>query len=353
MNAKSKKIPVAVLGATGTVGQRFIQLLADHPYFEVSAIASSDQSAGQVYEEVTNWRLEGIIPPEVGRMMVQPVEPNLDARLVFSALPAGAAVSIEADFAKAGYIVCSNSSAYRFAEDVPILIPEINPDQVDLIPAQRAAHGWSGLIVTSPNCTSTGIAMPLKPLDEAFSIQQVMAVTMQAISGAGYPGIPAADILANVYPYIKGEEEKVELEPRLLLGQIKDGRKQPHPMAMSAQINRVPVFDGHTASVAVKFERKPSVDEVYQALEDYRAPKRAQGLPTSPDRLFVLHRQPGRPQPRIDIYAENGMAVSVGQVRPCPIFDIKMTTVVHNTLRGAASGSILNAELLVKEGLVG
>jgi len=194
--------------------------------------------------------------------------------------------------------------------------------------------------------------MPLKPLDERFGIEAVFAVTMQAISGAGYPGIPSADILANVYPYIPGEEEKVELEPRLLLGQIKDGQKQPHPMDMSAHVNRVPVFDGHTASISVRFKQAPSVDEVYQALEAYQAPQRAQGLPSSPDKLFVLHRQPGRPQPRIDIYAEDGMAVSVGQVRECPIFDIKMTTVVHNTLRGAASGSILNAELLVKEGLV-
>lgn len=346
------KIPVAVLGATGTVGQRFIQLLDGHPFFELSAIAASERSQGQLYGDACKWRLEGMAPSAVRKMTVQPLQPDLPAKLAFSALPADVAGDIEAEFAKAGYAVCSNSSAYRYTEDVPIIIPEINPEQLQLIPTQKKNHKWAGFIVTSPNCTSTGIAMPLKPLDDAFGVEQVFATTMQAISGAGYPGIPSLEISGNVYPYIEGEEEKVEKEPRLLLGQILDGKKVMHPMVISVQVNRVDVIDGHTASLAIKFKNKPSVDQIYRTLEEYQPPTAAVGLYSSPARIFQLFREYGRPQPRLDIWADRGMMVSVGQVRPCSILDIKMTTVVHNTLRGAASGSLLNAELLVSQGLL-
>ena len=352
MISENDKVPVAILGATGTVGQRFIQLLEDHPWFEVQALAASERSQGKLYYQACNWRLEGKIPSAIREMEVQPLHANMPVKLVFSALPADVALEVEAQFAKKGYVVCSNSSAYRYAEDVPIVIPEINPEQLELIPVQQKNHKWRGLIITSPNCTSTGIAMPLKPLDDAFGVKQVFATTMQAISGAGYPGIPALDISGNVYPYIKGEESKVEKEPRLLLGHIAGGKKAMHPMAISVQVNRVNVVDGHTASLAIKFKREVAVEDVYQALEEYQPPAQSLELNSSPKRVFQLFREPGRPQPRLDIWAEDGMAVSVGQVRPCPILDIKMTTVVHNTLRGAASGSVLNAELLVSQGLV-
>jgi aspartate-semialdehyde dehydrogenase len=346
------KIPVAILGATGAVGQRFIQLLADHPWFEITGVAASERSAGRPYAEAANWVIPGDPPSWVGEMIVQPLEPNLPAKIVFSALPSDVAREVEPIFAQAGYAVCSNASAYRQEPGVPLLIPEINADHIAMIPEQQIEHGWSGFIVTSPNCTTTGIAMALKPLDDAFGLRQVFAASMQAISGAGYPGVASLDILNNVVPYIGGEEEKVERETRLLLGHIADGRRVEADVVISAQTNRVPVLDGHTVCLSLGFEKPPTVGEAVAVLADFRGPDVIHELPSAPEHPILVRTEPDRPQPRRDRDAEDGMAVTVGRVRPCPLLDLRMVVVAHNTLRGAASGSILNAELLVAEGYV-
>ncbi len=346
------RIPVAVLGATGAVGQRFVQLLADHPWFEIVALAASERSAGRRYADAANWVIPGDPPPDVGEMVVLPLEPGFPARIVFSALPGAAAGEIEPHFAKAGYAVCSNASAYRQAPGVPLLIPEVNAEHVDMVPRQRQERGWPGLLVTSPNCTTTGIVMPLKPLHDAFGLKRVMAVSMQAISGAGYPGVASLDILGNVVPYIDGEEEKIEAETRLLLGHIVDGRRVEADLAISAQANRVPVLDGHTVCLSLGFERPPTAEEAMAVLAAYRGAEVVRQLPSAPAHPIHVRREPDRPQPRRDRDAEGGMAVSVGRVRPCPLLDLRMVSVSHNTLRGAASGSILNAELLVVAGYV-
>lgn len=346
------KIPVGVLGATGAVGQRFIQLLAGHPWFEVTALAASERSAGKRYAEVCKWVIPGDPPAAVGDMVVQPLEPSLPAKLVFSALPADVAREIEPEFARAGYAVCTNASPYRAVDDVPLLIPEINADHVALIEGQRAGRGWPGLIIASPNCTVTGVALPLKPLDVAFGVRKVFMTSMQAISGAGYPGVASLDILDNVVPYIPGEEEKFAQELRKMLGRVVDGRGVDADIVLSAHANRVPVFDGHTVSLSVGFEHPASVEDVIVALRDFRGTEASRGLPSAPEHPLIVRTEPDRPQPRRDRDAEGGMAVTVGRVRPCPLLDIRMTTVSHNTLRGAASGAILNAELLVATGYV-
>jgi len=341
------KIPVAILGATGTVGQRFVQLLADHPWFEITALAASERSAGRPFSEVANWVIPGDPPPWLGEMLVHPLEPNLPARLVFSALPSSVAREVEPVFAQAGYAVCSNASAFRQELGVPLIIPEVNADHVAMIDRQRTERGWSGLIVTSPNCTVTGIALPLKPLDDAFGLRKVFAVSMQAISGAGYPGIAALDILGNVVPYIDGEEEKIEVETRLLLGRLADGRRVEADAVVSAQANRVPVLDGHTVCLSLGFEERPTVEAALAALAAFRGPGLVRELPSAPEHPLLVRREPDRPQPRRDRNAEGGMAITVGRVRRCPLLDLRLVSVSHNTLRGAASGSILNAELLV------
>jgi aspartate-semialdehyde dehydrogenase len=285
-------------------------------------------------------------------MIVNSLEPKLPAQVVFSALPASVARQVEPLFAQAGYTVCSNASAFRYEPNVPLIIPEINADHVALIEQQRAQRGWSGLIVTSPNCTTTGIAMPLKPLDDTFGLRKVFAATMQAISGAGHPGVASLDILDNVVPYIGGEEEKIERETRLLLGQITDNQRHEANVVVSAQANRVPVLDGHTICLSLGFERPPSAEEAMAALEDFQGSDTVRRLPSAPERPILLRSEPDRPQPRRDRDAAEGMAVTVGRVRDCPLLDLRMLSVVHNTIRGAASGSIFNAELLVAEGYV-
>jgi aspartate-semialdehyde dehydrogenase len=349
---QANKIPVAILGATGAVGQRFVQLLVDHPWFKIVALAASERSAGRRYADVCRWVIAGDPPPPVGEMIVSSLEPTLPAQLVFSALPASVARQVEPSFAQAGYAVCSNASAFRYEPDVPLIIPEINAHHVALIERQRAERGWSGLIVTSPNCTTTGITMPLKPLDDAFGLRQVFAATMQAVSGAGYPGVASLDVLDNVVPYIGGEEEKIERETRLLLGQIKDNQRHEANVVVSAQANRVPVLDGHTICLSLGFERAPSAEEAMAALAGFRGLDIIRKLPSAPDRPILLRSEPDRPQPRRDRGAAEGMAVTVGRVRDCPLLDLRMLSVVHNTIRGAASGSIFNAELLVAEGYV-
>ena len=346
------RIPVGVLGATGAVGQRFVQLLAGHPWFELTAVAGSERSAGRPYGEACKWVIGGDPPAEVAGLTVRPLEPGLPARLVFSALPGGVAREVEEAFARAGYAVCSNAAACRQDPSIPLLCPEVNAGHLALVRRQQAERGWAGFIVTSPNCTTTGIVLPLKPLDEAFGLEKVQAVSMQATSGAGYPGVASLDILDNVVPYIDGEESKIEQETVLLLGRLVDGRREPAPVTVSAQANRVPVLDGHTICLSLGFRRPPAVGEAVAALEAFRGPEVVRALPGAPERPVVVRREPDRPQPRRDRDAGGGMAVSVGRVRPCPLLDLRLVSVSHNTLRGAAGGAVLNAELLVAEGLV-
>jgi aspartate-semialdehyde dehydrogenase len=347
-----EKIPVAILGATGTVGQRFIQLLENHPWFEITVLAGSERSRGQLYKDVTNWLLPTELPKHIAELEVQPIAPIYEAKVVFSALPTKYALEWEPKFAEAGYAVVSNASAFRQTSDIPLLIPELNPQHTDLIAQQQANRGWSGFIVTSPNCSTTGIAMPLKVLDDNFGVSTVFAATLQAISGAGYPGISSFDIHDNVIPYIGGEEGKIEAETQILLGEINSDGKQPHSMVVSAQTNRVNVLDGHTANISVRLNSPASLEEISEAWERFNQRLEEQLLPSSPPRIIESFTQVARPQPRLDINIGGGMAVSVGQVRPCPLLDYKITTLVHNTVRGAAGGAILNAELLVEQGYI-
>jgi aspartate-semialdehyde dehydrogenase len=352
------RIPVGVLGATGAVGQRFISLLADHPWFELVAITASDRSAGQPYAEAANWVIPGDMPEGAADLIVQPTDDPAalggDVQIVFSALPSGAAREVEPALAAAGYVVCTNASALRMTEDVPLLIPDINPDHIGLIDTQRERRGWNGLIVASPNCSTTGIIFPLKALDDAFGVVQAHVVTMQAISGAGYPGVASFDILDNIVPYVGGDEEnKVENEPRKLLGILEDGGIRLAPVTISAQTNRVPVMDGHLAAMSLKLGKQATLADVRTALAAYRAPDEIRALPSAPDAPIIVRDEPDRPQPRRDRDAGDGMVITVGRIQPCPVFDVKLLSLVHNTLRGAASGAILNAEWLVASGYLG
>jgi len=348
--AEGRKIPVGILGATGAVGQRFVQLLVDHPWFELTALAASERSAGRPYGEECKWVITGDPPHQVREHLVRPLVPDLPAKIVFSAVPADVAREIEPQFAQRGYLVCSNASAFRNVADIPLLIPELNADHLAMVERQRVQRGWPGLLVTSPNCTITGVAMALKPLDAAFGVRKVLMTSMQAISGAGYPGVSALDITDNVIPYIAGEEEKFQQELQKLLGHVSEGVLTPADLVVSAHANRVAVLDGHTVSLSVGFEQRPTPDDAIAVLRAYRPPPASAGLPSSPKHLIRVMSEPDRPQPRRDRDAEGGMALSVGRIRPCPILDLRMTTVIHNTLRGAASGAVLNAELLVAAG---
>ncbi len=345
-----RKIPVAILGATGIVGQRFIQLLQDHPWFEISALVASDRSAGRTYRDACNWVLEGDPPDEVLDQIVQPLKPDLPARIVFSALPSPVAREAEPTFAKAGYVVCSNASAFRQDPDVPVIIPEVNGDHIKMVEWQAAKRGWKGLIVTSPNCTTTGTVMPLKPLDQAFTITRVFATSIQAVSGAGYPGLSFLDMSDNLVPYIHGEEEKIENESLLLLGHLSGRERIPAQLQVSAQANRGPIQHGHTVCLSIEFTNKPSPEAAIEVLRTYRGPEIAWDLPSAPPRPIIVRDEPDRPQPRRDRDTQNGMVCTVGRVRACPVFDIKLVSVIHNAIRGAAGGSILNAELLVAGG---
>jgi len=345
-----RKIPVGVLGATGVVGQRFVQLLADHPWFSLCALAASDRSAGRTYAEACRWLLPGPMPEAAAGLEVWPLEPELDCRLVFSALPAEVAGSVEERFAAAGYAVCSNTSAHRMDADVPLLIPEMNPDHTALIDGQRRRRGWSGCIVAAPNCSSTQVALALKPLHDAFGLQRVSVVTLQAISGAGYPGLSALDILDNVIPFIDGEEDKLEREPAKLLGRLNGDGVVPAAVAVSAQCNRVPVRDGHTACVALSAEGAPTAAEAAAALAAFRAAPEVAALPSSPPQPVEVLADGDRPQPIRDRDRAQGMTVAVGRLRPCPLLGLKFVVLGHNTIRGAAGGAVHNAELLAAQG---
>ena len=347
------RIPAAVLAATGSVGQRFIQLLDGHPFFKVVALTASDRSVGQTYEHACHWILQEDMPDWARNMVIQPTDPaSTTVPLAFSALPGEAAVKVEPVFARAGILVCSNASAYRTASDVPILLPEVNPDQADILPIQRQLRRWSGGIITNSNCTSTGISVALKALYDAFGLKKVFAVSMQALSGAGYPGVPSMDIIDNVIPLIKGEEEKVESEPRKILGRINGETIVPADFTISAHTNRVAVVDGHMVCISVELGQKTSVKEAIQALHDYQAPEISRDLPSAPHPVIIVREEDDRPQPRLDRLSGKGMSTTVGRVRPDPLFDIKMVVFSHNTIRGAAGGSIYNAELLMKLGYI-
>ena len=349
----SDRIPVAVLAATGSVGQRFIQLLDCHPLFKVVALTASDRTVGQTYAQACHWMISSDMPAWARDMVILPTEPaSASVPLAFSALPADAAKEVEPAFARAGTMICSNASSYRMAPDVSILFPEVNPEQAHIIPIQRRLRGWSGGIITNSNCTSTGVTVALKPLQDAFGLKTVFAVSMQALSGAGYPGVPSMDIIDNVVPYIKGEEEKVELEPRKMLGCIEGDAIVPADFAVSAHTNRVAVSDGHMVCLSVKLDRKASLNQVVDALRSYQAPEISRDLPSAPDPVIVVRDEADRPQPRLDRLAGKGMATVVGRVRPDPVFDYKMVVLSHNTIRGAAGGSVYNAELLVKLGYI-
>lgn len=345
------KIPVAILGATGSVGQKFVSLLINHPWFEIAALCASEKSAGQKYADLVPLRLAGPEFSRIAAMKVLPADPDLPCKLVFSALDASVAGKIESDFAGAGYIIVSNARNHRFSQDVPLLIPDVNPDHIDLVASQK--YPDNGMIITNPNCSTTGLAMALKPLYDAFGIDAVHVVTMQAISGAGYPGLSAMDITENVIPFIGGEEEKMESEPLKILGRLDKDQVEPAKFAISASCNRVPVIDGHLESVAVKLTNKAEIEDLITAWNNYTSLPQQLKLPFAPVQPIHYLEGPNHPQPRIHRDLENGMAVSIGRLRHCPILDYKFTLLVHNTVRGAAGGAILNAELLTAKKMIG
>ena len=353
----NKKIPVGILAATGTVGQRFVQLLVDHPWFEITAVTGSARTVGRPYGEGVNWKLEGDPPAHIADMIVQPTEPNLqiggETPILFSALPTAQARELEPAFAEAGYAVFTNASPFRMTENVPLLIPEVNPNHIEMIPVQQAANGWRGCIVANANCSTTSAVLPLKVWQEAFGLEAAIMTTLQAISGAGYPGVPSLDILGNVVPYIGKEDGKLETEPKKLLGSVVDGKLAMADIKLSAQANRVPVVDGHLASVSVKLSRPATVEEGIAAFEEWQMPEMIRALPSVVKRPLIYRPEPDRPQPRLDSNSGNGLAWTVGKVVDCGVLDLKFMSLTHNTLRGAASGSVLNAELLVSQGMVG
>jgi aspartate-semialdehyde dehydrogenase len=350
----SEKVPVTILGATGSVGQRFVQLLDGHPWFEVVGLTGSDRTAGQAYGQACRWILPEPMPSWAGEMMVLPTGVgSLSGQVVFSALPADLARQVEPRLAQTGLAVFSNASAYRRESDVPILLPEVNPDHASLVETQRSRRGWRGCIVTNPNCTSTGLTVALKALQDSFGLKRVFVVSLQALSGAGYPGVAAMDILDNAIPYIDGEEEKVEWEPRKMLGTVREGQLELADFLVSAHTNRVAVSDGHLACISVEVEHFTGLEAVADALRDYRAPVVSRNLPSAPQPVIHLCVEPDRPQPRLDRMIGRGMTTVVGRLRPDPLFHFKMVVLSHNTIRGAAGGSIYNAELLLARGVIG
>jgi aspartate-semialdehyde dehydrogenase len=348
----SQRIPVAVLGATGTVGQKLVSLLADHPWFEIAAVAASASSADRVYGDVVRWREPASLPDRIAAMAVQRCTPPLPGSIVFSALDAEVAGPIEQDFARAGVCVVTNTRTHRMDGDVPLLIPEVNADHVQLIERQRKARGWKGAVLANPNCSTAALALALAPLHRSFGVERLFVSTMQAVSGAGYPGVPSLDIVGNVIPHIGGEEEKIERESRKILGELSNGSVMPAQFAVSAHTNRVAVVDGHMLTVSVGLSRGAGPDEAVAALREFRAPACVAGLPSSPNPPIEVDSRIDRPQPRLDLERGRGMAVTVGRVRPCPILDLRMVVLGHNTVRGAAGQAVQIAELLVAEGWV-
>lgn len=342
-----RTIEVGVLGATGVVGQQFVARLARHPWFRPSWLAASERSEGRAYADIAPWRLATPIPDSLKSATVESCTPGRGPGVVFSALDAGVAGEIEQAFAAAGHVVVSNARNYRMDPLVPLLVPEINADHLNLVREQRRVKGWQGAIVTNPNCSTVVLAMALAPL-RAFDLKTVVVSTMQAVSGAGYPGVPSLDILGNVVPFISGEEEKMESETLKILGT--DGGRAPHAAVVSAHTNRVPVVDGHVMTLSVDLGAKPPLDDVIAALRQFKGRPQDLGLPSAPNPAIIVAAENNRPQPRLDADRGDGMAITVGRVRPCRAFHAKMVALGHNTVRGAAGAAILNAELMAAEG---
>ena len=351
MDRGVRQIEVGILGATGTVGQRFVQLLADHPWFRLVWLGASDRSAGKRYAEAAAWQLEGAPPARLAELPVQECLPGSAPRVLFSSMSGAQAGEVEASFAAAGHLVISNSSHFRMAADVPLLVPEINPEHVGLLPVQRRRRGWEGAIVTNPNCATMVLVMALAPL-RRFGITRVLVTTLQAVSGAGYPGVPSLDVLGSVIPYIGGEEPKVESEPQKILGELLDEEVRPLPCVISAACNRVAAVDGHLVAASIEFEQRPEREELLAALAGFSGVPQERRLPSAPRRPIHVLEAPDRPQTRKDAGLEGGMATAVGRVRECPVLHYKLVALSHNVLRGAAGAAVLNAELMASEGLL-
>lgn len=344
------KTPVGILGATGIVGQRFVQMLETHPWFEVAWLAASDRSEGKPYAEAARWRMKTPLPAQVAKLRVAPANPQGAPKVIFAALDAAIAAELEPRFAEAGCAVVSNSSALRMKSDVPLVVPEVNPDHIKLLECQKWRQQSRGFVVTNPNCSAIGLVLALAPLQQQFGIETVMAVTMQAVSGAGYPGVASLDILGNVIPYISKEEEKMEEETLKLLGKLDGSRIVPAAFGMSAHCNRVAVEDGHTESVSVKLKKKAVHAEIIQVWNGFRSAPQELQLPSAPQQPVQYLTAADRPQPRFDVEAGDGMTTTVGRLRPCSVLDWKFTVLSHNTIRGAAGAALLNAELLKVRG---
>lgn len=346
-----RKIEVGILGATGMVGQHFVKFLQGHSWFDLKWLGASDRSAGKKYKDAMHWHLGGVTPESVADLIVEECKPGNAPRLLFSAMDASVATEIEQAFAQAGHVVVSNSKNHRMDPDVPLLVPEINPDHLKLIPGQQRKRGWKGQIVTNPNCSTVVLTMGLAPLKQ-FGITKVIATTLQAISGAGYPGVPSMDIMANVIPFIGGEEEKMQQETQKILGTLRGDHVEPLAAKVSAHCNRVPVVDGHTVTISVELTAKPTATDLRHAFDTYRSLPQEKNLPSAPPRPVIYMEEVNRPQPRKDAERERGMAAFLGRLRPCPVLDWKFIALGHNTVRGAAGAAVLNAELMLAEGLL-
>ncbi len=348
----SERIPAVVLGATGMVGQYFISLLANHPWFRLESVVASDRSAGKRYQDACRWLLGSEMPDVARDLTVKPLGSPLDARVVFSALPSDVAGDIEIEYARQGHLVFSNASNHRMDPLVPLMVPEVNAEHGALLRDQRRVKGWSGYIITNPNCSAAVLVTALAPLQRAYGITSLLVTTLQAASGAGYPGLPSLDILDNAIPYIGGEEAKLESEPRKMLGLYRDGAIEPADFPVSATCTRVATRDGHMVSASLTLAGAPDLSDIAETLRSFRALPQELGLPTAPSHPVIVRTEPDRPQTRLDRDAGGGMAVSVGRIRPCPILGVKFVALGSNTMRGAAGGSVLNAELLKAQGLL-
>ncbi len=348
-----KKLRAGVLGATGLVGQRIVHLLADHPWFELTEVAASERSSSKTYAEAVRWHLDAPIPQAVRELVVKGLDPSLECDFVFSALDSSVAGTAEEEFARAGYPVVSNSRNHRMDPDVPLLIPEVNAAHLDAIPLQQKNRGYDGgFIVTNPNCSTAGLVLVLKPLADAFGLEKIFVVTLQAVSGAGYPGVASLDVHGNVVPFISGEEEKMESEPQKLLGKWDGARFVDAGLGITAHCNRVPVLDGHVECVSLSLKKIASLREVCEALQTFEISSELASLPSALRHPVVVLDAEDRPQPRRDVNTGNGMAAVVGRVRECPLLDVKLTLLSHNLVRGAAGAALLNAELLASRGLL-
>jgi aspartate-semialdehyde dehydrogenase len=345
-----QKIEVGILGATGMVGQHFIKFLQGNPWFDLKWLGASDRSAGKKYKDAMTWHL-GVVPDSVADLTVDECKPGHAPRLVFSSMDASVALEIEREFAQAGHVVVSNSRNHRMERDVPLLVPEINPDHLKLIPAQQRARGWKGQIVTNPNCSTIVLTMGLAPLKQ-FGIAKIITTTLQAVSGAGYPGVASMDIMGNVVPFIGGEEEKMQQETQKIMGEFRGDHIEPLAAKVSAHCNRVAVVDGHTVTVSVEFSSKPSEADLRHAIDSFTALPQQRELPSAPPRPVIYMPEADRPQPRQDAERERGMAAFVGRLRPCTVLDYKFVAMAHNTVRGAAGAAVLNAELMHSEGML-